>query len=167
MFSVMLGDPSEQPDVGEEQDDGGEEAEPDLPPDAGPLGHEEHAVHGAAEAQARLVERVVHLLGQGARVADLVADRRSHLFQTRLLSVTRTIRAPLSLYLSLSPFHSRRDGERGRGGKGGREGRGGQLTSFSTLTLPRMPATCASFWLSSSLSTASLYWPLLLGVAER
>lgn len=30
-----------------------------------------------------------------------------------------------------------------------------------------MPSICASFWLSSSLSTASLYWPLLFGVAGR
>ncbi|KAI8419234.1 hypothetical protein FOXG_20499 [Fusarium oxysporum f. sp. lycopersici 4287] len=45
--------------------------------------------------------------------------------------------------------------------------KGVKLTSFNTLTLPRIPSTCASFWLSSSLSTASLYWPLLFGVAER
>lgn len=38
-------------------------------------------------------------------------------------------------------------------------------TSFNTRTLPMMPSICASFWLSSSLSTASLYWPLLFGVA--
>lgn len=42
-----------------------------------------------------------------------------------------------------------------------------ERTSFSTRTLPMMPSICASFWLSSSLSTASLYWPLLFGVAGR
>lgn len=35
-----------------------------------------------------------------------------------------------------------------------------QRTSFSILTFPKMPSTCPSFWLSSSLSVASLYWPL-------
>lgn len=45
----------------------------------------------------------------------------------------------------------------------GRE-EGGKRTSLRILTLPRMPSTCASFWLSSSLSTASLYWPLFHGV---
>lgn len=30
-----------------------------------------------------------------------------------------------------------------------------------------IPATCASFWLSSSSSTAPLYWPLEFGVAGR
>lgn len=44
---------------------------------------------------------------------------------------------------------------------------GTERTSFRTRTLPMMPSICASFWLSSSLSTASLYWPLLLGVAGR
>lgn len=43
-------------------------------------------------------------------------------------------------------------------------GREGKRTSLRILTLPRMPSTCASFWLSSSLSTASLYWPLFHGV---
>jgi hypothetical protein len=33
-------------------------------------------------------------------------------------------------------------------------------TSFSCLTFPMIPSTCPSFWLSSSLRTASLYWPL-------
>lgn len=42
-----------------------------------------------------------------------------------------------------------------------------ERTSFRTRTLPMMPSICASFWLSSSLSTASLYWPLLFGVAGR
>ena len=46
-----------------------------------------------------------------------------------------------------------------------RRRRGRTRTSLSVFTLPRMPATCASFWLSSSLSTASLYWPLRFGVA--
>lgn len=41
-----------------------------------------------------------------------------------------------------------------------------KLTSFNTLTFPRIPSTCASFWLSSSFSTASLYWPLRFGVAD-
>lgn len=53
----------EQPDVHEDQDHGGEEAEPDPPADARPLGHQEHAVHGASQAQSRVVEGVVHLLG--------------------------------------------------------------------------------------------------------
>lgn len=33
-------------------------------------------------------------------------------------------------------------------------------TSFRILTFPNIPSTCWSFWLSSSLSTASLYCPL-------
>ncbi len=41
------------------------------------------------------------------------------------------------------------------------------LTSLRVRTLPMMPSTCASFWLSSSLSTASLYCPLRFGAADR
>lgn len=39
-----------------------------------------------------------------------------------------------------------------------RQGRG--HTPLSCRTLPKMPETWSSFWDSSSLSTASLYWPL-------
>lgn len=52
-----------EPHVGKEQDDGSEEGDPDLPAHTGSLGHEEHAVHGAAEADSCRVECVVHLLG--------------------------------------------------------------------------------------------------------
>ena len=38
-------------------------------------------------------------------------------------------------------------------------------TSLRVLTLPSIPVICESFWLSSSLSVASLYCPLLFGVA--
>lgn len=68
----------EQPDVEEDEDDGGEEGEPDLPAHARPLGHEEHPVHGAADARPRRVERVVHLLHEGRRVADLSAHGLRH-----------------------------------------------------------------------------------------
>lgn len=52
-----------EPHVHKEQDDGGEEGDPDLPAHAGSLGHEEHSVHGTAEADSCRVECVVHLFG--------------------------------------------------------------------------------------------------------
>ena len=69
----------EEPDVGEQEDDGDEEAEPHPPAHAGALGHEQHAVHGAAQPETGLVERVIHLLGEGGRVADFVSDGHRHL----------------------------------------------------------------------------------------
>lgn len=71
----------EQPDVYEEHGDGEEEKQPPLPADAAALGHDEHAVHGAAEAHARRVKGVVHLLGEGGRFADFVADGSRHVFE--------------------------------------------------------------------------------------
>jgi hypothetical protein len=40
-----------------------------------------------------------------------------------------------------------------------------QHTFFNSLTFELNTPTCSSFWLSSSSSTAALYWPLLFGVA--
>lgn len=40
-------------------------------------------------------------------------------------------------------------------------------TLLSIFTLALMPSRFSSFWLSSSLKTASLYWPFELGVALR
>ena len=71
---------SEKPDVPEQQEDGRDEGEPDTPADAGPTGHAQHPVHRRPESDARALERVVHLLGQGGRVADLVADGERYLF---------------------------------------------------------------------------------------
>lgn len=38
-------------------------------------------------------------------------------------------------------------------------------TSFNMRTFPLKTPTCSSFWLSSSSSTAALYWPREFGVA--
>lgn len=70
---------SEQPHVHEQECHGREEAEPDLPAHAGAFGHEQHAVHGAPQADAGRVEGIVHLLREGGRVADLVPDGVGHL----------------------------------------------------------------------------------------
>lgn len=55
----------EEPDVGKKQDDGSKESEPDFPADTAALRHDEHPVHRPAQAYSRLVECVVHLLGEG------------------------------------------------------------------------------------------------------
>jgi hypothetical protein len=41
------------------------------------------------------------------------------------------------------------------------------VRSFSLFTFPLIPCSSSSFCDSSSESTASLYWPLELGVADR
>ena len=70
---------SEQPHIPKQEHHHPQKAKPDPPADTGALGHEEHAVHGGAEAEAGALERVVHLLGQGGGVADLVADGEGYL----------------------------------------------------------------------------------------
>lgn len=47
-----------------------------------------------------------------------------------------------------------------------RGGEGFERTSFSILTLALIPSIWASFWFSSSESTASLYCPLDLPVPD-
>lgn len=143
----------EQPDVPEQDDDGGEKGQPDLPADASALSHAKHAIHCAAQTHAGAVERVVHLLGESGRIADFVSDGRGDLNKA-----PSAFHAPL---LYKGPEYAR-DGADGRGATSRR-----RLTSFSILTLALMPSSCSSFWLSNSLKTASLYWPRALGVALR
>lgn len=70
---------SKQPHVRKDEPHGQEEAEPDLPAHARLLGHAQHAGHGAAEPDARVVEGVVHAVGEGGGGADLVADGDGYL----------------------------------------------------------------------------------------
>lgn len=69
-----LGLSSKQPHIRKDEPDGQEEAKPDLPAHARLLGHAQHARHGAPEADARVVEGIVHAVGEGGGGADLVAD---------------------------------------------------------------------------------------------
>ena len=69
----------EKPHVNKQDDYGHEKAQPCLPADAGPLGHQEHPVHGAAQAKACLVEAFVHLFGERGGLADFIAYGYCHL----------------------------------------------------------------------------------------
>lgn len=91
---------SEQPDVHEDQDDGGEEAQPDPPADARLLGHDQHPIHGAAEPEPRVVKRVVHLVHHGRGVADLVTHGHGQrLEDLDLAQDARDLRVVLALEL--------------------------------------------------------------------
>ena len=70
---------SKQPNIRKHEPHGQEEAEPDFPAHARLLGHAQHAGHGAPEADARVVEGVVHAVGEGGGGADLVADGDGYL----------------------------------------------------------------------------------------
>lgn len=70
---------SKQPHVRKDEPHGQEEAEPDLPAHARLLGHAQHAGHGAAEPDARVVEGVIHAVGEGGGGADLVTDGDGYL----------------------------------------------------------------------------------------
>lgn len=55
-----------QPNPCKKQEDGKREREPGSPTNArAALGHAEHAIHGASEAGASVVEAVVHVGGEG------------------------------------------------------------------------------------------------------
>ena len=61
------------PNIPKEQEHNSNKGEPDPPADTRAAGHAQHPVHRRSQADARAFERVVHLLGQGGRVADLVS----------------------------------------------------------------------------------------------
>ena len=65
---------SEQPDIGKNQPHRHKKRDPNFPPHARLLSHPQHAVHGASQPDARVVEGVVHGVGEGRGRADLVAD---------------------------------------------------------------------------------------------
>lgn len=69
----------EQPNIEKEHAHRCKEQQPNLPPHARPLSHDEHAVHSAAQSYPRRIERVVHLLCQGRGLADFIADSYCHL----------------------------------------------------------------------------------------
>jgi len=69
----------EKPHVNKQDNHGHEKPQPGLPADAGPLGHQEHPVHGAAQAQACLVKAFVHLFGERGGLADFIAYSYRHL----------------------------------------------------------------------------------------
>lgn len=71
----------EQPHIPEQEDDGSEEGQPDLPADASALSHAEHAIHCAAQTRTGAIERVVHLLGECGRIADFVSDGQCDLHE--------------------------------------------------------------------------------------
>lgn len=87
LSTVGQGTRSEQPDVDEEHAHRGKKAQPDLPADARPLGHQEHAVHGALQSMPCHLEAVVHLLCQRRRVADLVAHGYCQLVMRSVVSL--------------------------------------------------------------------------------
>ena len=93
---------SEQPNPREETPNGDKKPQPDLPPDARAFRHPEHPTHGPPEPHARAVEAVVHLVREGRRVADLVADGHSQLFQ--LADFAREDRCIFGLVLRFEGF---------------------------------------------------------------
>lgn len=133
-----------QPDIPKQHNDGGEKDEPHLPAHTRALGHDQHALHGSLELVTRIRKLIVHFLRQRSGIADLVADAEGELFNPTV---------SLCLLPFLLPF------EKGEGQKGDK------LTSFNIPTFLLISDTWSSFWLSSSLNTASLYAPLLSGVA--
>jgi hypothetical protein len=63
-----------QPHPPKQQYNNREEPDPNLPPNPRLLRHAQHAIHSAFYLVSRVFELVVHLLGEGGRVADFVAD---------------------------------------------------------------------------------------------
>lgn len=91
----------EQPHIPEQEDDGSEEGQPDLPADASALSHAEHAIHCAAQTRTGAIERVVHLLGECGRIADFVSDGQCDVLQHLDLG-THSIQLFLILALQLA-----------------------------------------------------------------
>lgn len=63
-----------QPHPPKQQHQRREKRNPRFPSDPGLLCHPQHPVHRAADLVPGVLELVVHLFGQGGRVADLIAD---------------------------------------------------------------------------------------------
>lgn len=63
-----------QPNISENQPHRHEKPNPDFPPHARLLSHPQHAVHSPSQPHACVVKRVVHVVSEGGRGADLVAD---------------------------------------------------------------------------------------------
>jgi hypothetical protein len=72
-----------QPNPPKQQYDGSKEAQPSLPPNTRLLSHPQHAVHRALETDPRIFKLIVHLLCQGGRVADFVANKVCQLFSSK------------------------------------------------------------------------------------
>lgn len=64
-----------QPYPPKEQYDHRKEPHPDLPTNARLLGHAQHASHSPLDLIPRVLKLIVHLLCQGGRIADLVANK--------------------------------------------------------------------------------------------
>jgi hypothetical protein len=63
-----------QPDPPKQQYDRREETNPHFPPHTRTLCHPQHPVHRASQLQSRVLKLIVHLLGEGGRVADFVTN---------------------------------------------------------------------------------------------
>lgn len=73
--------PLEQPDPSKNQKHGKRERKPGSPANAcAAFGHAEHAVHGAFEAGASIVEAVVHVGGEGGGGSDFGRDGEGDLY---------------------------------------------------------------------------------------
>lgn len=70
--------PLEQPNVEEQEENSGEKAQPDSPPDTSALRHAQHAVHIPAEPYAGTLERILEGV-QVCSIANFVADGYRHL----------------------------------------------------------------------------------------
>jgi hypothetical protein len=66
---------SAQPHPPKQQYNSGKEPHPNLPTNPRLLRHTQHAIHCALYLVSRVFELVIHLLGEGGRVANFVADQ--------------------------------------------------------------------------------------------
>ena len=66
--------PSPQPHPPKQQNNRRKEAKPSLPAHARLLGHDQHTIHSALDLEPRVLKLVIHLLCEGSRSTNLVAD---------------------------------------------------------------------------------------------
>ncbi len=118
---------SKQPNIPKQQYHHDKKPQPNPPPNTRPLRHTQHAIHRAPQPDARVVEAVVHLVGQGGGVTDFVADGEGNLL---------IIRFGIGEYLRRRKFGFI---------EGRRRGKGVVLTSFNILTLALIPSNSPSF----------------------
>jgi hypothetical protein len=67
--------PLSQPNPPKQQYNRRKEAQPRLPPNARLLRHPQHAIHGALQFIPRVLKLIIHLLREGRRIANLVANK--------------------------------------------------------------------------------------------
>lgn len=108
--------PSKQPNIPKQNHHGREEPNPHSPPDPRPLRHPKHPIHRPAQPHPRVVERIVHPIRQGRRVADLVADRHGDLYVQGHQPTTLSLPCARSFFSFLYfTFLSARSGQKWRG----------------------------------------------------